>query len=207
MKKPLKYIIAAAAVAAVAVLAVGLARKAGGRAESREMVSLVVKNREKLAELVTYRYSRDTVIYETRERSGLVAFLEGSTDTVAVLLVRPTVCAGVDLRHLKSEDFRIGRDTIYVTLPPPQILEVYVNHADIRRIYTARDWRIDNRLGQITEKAKASFRDDAVNRGVLLKAGARAERSMSEFLTLMCGKPVVATCSAPLPSGYAPATH
>ena len=194
MKKYLKYLIAAAITVVVVTLVVFVVNKIGKKSNPREIVSLVVKNKEKLAELVTYRYSRDTVLFETAERTGLKSFFDDSPDTVAVLLVRPTLCAGLDLRCLKSEDFRIGTDTIYVTLPAPKVLDVYVNHSDITRIYTARGWNFDGRIGQMAQQAKASFKEDALSKGVLLKAKARAESSFSEFLTLMCRMPVVATC-------------
>ena len=197
MKKYLKYIIAVA-VAVVAVILVSAAvKRVNKRTNAYEVISLVVKNRERLAELVTYKYCKDTLLIESEERTGLMSYFDSTPDTVAVLLVRPTVCAGVDLRHLKTEDFFSRNDTLIVSLPAPEILDLYVNHADITKVYMDKDWDFDRRIGPMTEKVKTAFEADALRQGILLKAKTRAESSMSEFLTLICGMPVVATC-APL---------
>ena len=195
MKKYLKYIIAVA-VAVVAVILVSAAvKRVNKRTNAYEVISLVVKNRERLAELVTYKYCKDTLLIESEERTGLMSYFDSTPDTVAVLLVRPTVCAGVDLRHLKTEDFISRNDTLIVSLPTPEILGLYVNHTDITKVYMDKDWDFDRRIGPMTEKVKTAFEADALRQGILLNAKARAESSMSEFLTLICGMPVVATCA------------
>lgn len=195
MKKLCRIILAAAGLAALAALAVFLGRQTKNRERSAEIVSIIVKNREKIAELVTYRYSRDTVVFETQEPSGILSYFSSEPDTVAIFLVRPTICAGVDLMALSEESFAIRNDTLYVQLPAPKILSLYLNHSDIVPVYDSRRWDMDAKMSVLAEKAKSDFQRDALRQGILAKAGDKAEREMSEFLSLLCGMPVVASCA------------
>lgn len=197
MKKYVKAVIAATLAAIAIIIVLGVARKVSRKAEAREIISLVVTNREKIAELVTYRYSRDTVLFEVGKPSGLMAYLTPGPDTLAVFIARPTICAGVDLRKLRAEDFRVDSDTLRVSLPAPEILDLYLNHSDITQVYAAKSWKLDDKLGQVAERAKGGLQRDALRQGILGKAGAQAERSLSEFLSRVCGMPVVAQCAQP----------
>lgn len=194
MKKYIKYVIAAAVTATAIILVAAIAKRAGRKTDAKEIVSLVVSNKEKLAELVTYRYSRDTVLYETRKPSKFVAKFTDEPDTVAVFIARPVICAGVDLRNLQHEDVTVRNDTLFVSLPAPEILDLYLNSSDITEVYSSWDWKLDDKLGAMSERAKAGLRRDALRQGILLKAGAQAERSMSEFLERLCKMPVVVRC-------------
>lgn len=194
MKKYIRYVIAAAIAAIAVIIVIAIAKSARHKTDAKEIVSLVVTNKEKLAELVTYRYSRDTVIYETRKPSKFVARFTDAPDTVAVFIARPMVCAGVDLRNLQYEDVTMRNDTLFVTLPAPEILDLYLNNSDITEVYTAWDWKLDDKLGAISERAKEGLRRDALRHDILQKAGAKAERSLSEFLGRICRVPVVVRC-------------
>lgn len=195
MKKLCRIILAAAGLASLAALAVFLGRQTKNRERSAEIVSIIVKNREKIAELVTYRYSRDTVVFETQEPSGILSYFSSEPDTVAVFLVRPTICAGVDLMALSEESFAVRNDTLYVQLPAPKILSLYLNHSDIVPVYDSRRWDMDAKMSVLAEKAKSDFQRDALRQGILAKAGDKAEREMSKFLSRLCGMPVVASCA------------
>lgn len=194
MKKYIKYILAAAVAAIAIILAVAVVKWARKKTDVKEIVSLVVTNKEKLAELVTYRYSRDTVLFETQKPSKFVARFTDAPDTVAVFIARPVIVAGVNLRNLQDEDFTVSGDTLYVSLPAPEILDIYLNHSDITQVYAAWDWKLDDKLGSMAERAKDGLRRDALRQGLLEKAGAQAERSLSEFLGRVCKKPVVVRC-------------
>ena len=199
MKKYTKYIIAAAVAALAIIITVAVVRKVHKKARAQEIVSLIVTKKEKLAEMVTYRYCRDTVLFETEKPSQFVALFTDTPDTVAVFIARPTVCAGVDLRKLMEEDVRVSGDTLYVNLPAPEILDVYLNHSDLKQVYAAWDWKLDDKLGPMAEKAKAGIRRDALRQGILQKAGIQAERSLSSFLSQACRMPVVVTVSQTSP--------
>lgn len=197
MKKYTKYIIAAAVIAIAVIIGVAVAKKIHKKAQAQEIVSLIVAKKEKLAELVTYRYCRDTVLFETERPSKFVARFTSAPDTVAVFIARPTICAGMDLRKLTYEDIRISGDTLYVNLPAPEILDVYLNHSDLKQVYAAWDWKLDDKLGTMAEKAKAGLQRDALRQGILEKAAAQAELSISSFLSQACRMPVVVTVSQP----------
>lgn len=194
-KKTIKIILIASVIVAIlAALAFHFFRKEEKKAATREIVSLLVVNKEKLAEITTYRYSRDTVFFETESPTGLRSIFSSKPDTVAVFLVRPTICAGIDLRNLSEEDFSIRNDTLFVSLPAPVILDTYLNHSDISIVYSAKGWKMDTQLSVISEKAKSDLRRDALRQGILAKAATKAERSLSDFLGILCQMPVQVRC-------------
>lgn len=196
MKKYYKILLAATVTALAVILVLFTAKTLKEKAMPKEIVSLIVVNKEKLAELVTYRYSRDTVVFEIEDPTPFKAIFAPHPDTVAVYLVRPTICAGIDLKDLKEEDFVVKNDTLFVTLPKPVILDLYLNHADIVPVYDPRKWDMDSRMGELTEKAKADLEKDALRQGILEKAAAKAERSLSDFLEMACQMPVRAKCAS-----------
>lgn len=197
MKKYIKFIIAATVTATAILFLASVLKQVHKRTEAKEIISLVVANREKLAELVTFRYSRDTVIYETRQPSRFMARFNAGPDTVAVFIARPVICAGIDLRKLQYEDITISGDTLYVNLPAPEVLDLYLNHSDITQVYSAWDWKLDDKLGPMAEKTKDGLRRDALQTGILSKAGAQAERSLSAFLSKTTRMTVKARCKQP----------
>lgn len=197
MKKYIRYIIAAAVAAIAVILVVAVSKTVRRKTDAKEIVSMVVTNKEKLAELVTYRYSRDTVLYETVRPSKFVSKFTEAPDTVAVFIARPVICAGVNLRNLRYEDVIMRDDTLFVSLPAPEILDLYLNSSDITEVYTAWDWKLDDKLGPMAERAKDGLRLDALRNGILKKAEAQAERSLSEFLGRLCRVPVIVECRQP----------
>lgn len=206
MKKLDKIILAASIVAIVFLLAFVLTKKSENKADVNETISLIVSDKEKLAELVTFRYSRDTILFETKDPSVLASLFSRKPDTVAVFLARPTICAGIDLRKLTTDDFRMKNDTLLIRLPDPEILDLYLNHSDLTQVYSARNWTFDDSISKMSERAKEGLKRDALRQGILLKAARQAEQSISTFLTTACNIPVVASCDLPRTDTSLPAS-
>jgi|GEM_PF-6526982 hypothetical protein len=195
LKQYIKYLIAATLTVIAVILVVSVAKKVSRKTDVKETISLIIEQREKLAELVTYRYSRDTILFETEAHSGIFSRFVTDPDTVAVFLARPTICAGINLQNLSIDDFVIKGDTLFVSLPAPEVLDVYVNHSDINMVYSSKFWELDDNLSAVAERAKSGLRRDALRQGILQKAGEQAERSLADFLSQLCRMPVVVECN------------
>lgn len=195
MKKILKTILVVALnVALLAVLFVVISDKVDKRNNPDEIINLVVSNKDKIAELVTCKYSRDTIMFEMGEPTGFMSLFTDEPETLAVYMIRPTVCAGIDFSGISEYDFSFYDGVMYLTLPKPKILDVYVNHEDIAKIYASRSWDVDRGLKNMVSTAKLLLRYDAINSGILDIAEDKAERTLTRFLSELCDMRVVVSC-------------
>jgi hypothetical protein len=79
----------------------------------------VVHEIQSLSELVTVKYVLDKVV--------VLEDVKWYGDSRVLLLAQGVVKAGVDLKRLKPEDVDIAGKKISLRLPPPQILDAYLD--------------------------------------------------------------------------------
>jgi len=160
------------------------------------IVSLIVSNKRQLAELVTCRTVKDTLMIDTRERSGLSSIVyDAGLDTVAIYIAHIEISAGVDLSKLAKDDFEFSGDTLYLRVPSPEILDVRINVDDIVKVYEGYGWDYDSRMPFMVRRTKQAALRSALHSSLLGKAAARTETSLSAFLTKAFDMPVVVSCS------------
>jgi len=194
MKKLVILIAVAVVCAAAFIIPIMMEKKQAAKVDT--IVSLIVSNKRQMAELVTCRTVKDTLILDVRERTGLSLIVnDAGLDTVAIYIAHIEISAGVDLSKLVKEDFEFSGDTLFLRVPPPEILDVHINVDDIVKVYEGYGWNYDSRMPVMVRRTKHSAGNSAVRSGLLEKAAARAETSLSAFLTKSFDMPVVVSCS------------
>lgn len=197
MNKRSKFLTYVVIVAVLATAATFLSVRSRKTAANGEIISLIVSSKKELAQLVTFKYYKDTVLYDTQ--ADIITNLIPHTDTSAVYIARFTVRAGVNLDKLSEDDFQWRNDTLFVSIPAPTVLDISANPSDFRKIYASRLWDYDKRMSPLVGRAKAGIYADAVRHGVVRKAAASAEKSLGSFFNAICPAPVVVRCRLELP--------
>jgi len=171
---------AAAAVAlALAVLltfTVGRWANRGGGAHLWNTAS-VVHEVQSLSELVTVKYVMDKVV--------VLEDVKWYGENRVLLLAQGVVKAGIDLKRLKPEDATISGKTITLRLPPPQILDAYLDDKASQVIdHTTGLLRaFDKDLEQTARKnAVDDIARAARNAGILDEADKRGRAELGHFL-------------------------
>ena len=108
----------------------------------------------------------DSYLGELRRLDG-VRRIAGSGDFV--IICKGRVRAGFDLTKMKPSDFSVSGDTLRVTLPPVEVLDVIINPTDYEHFSGHRTH--EETVGIILQ-AKQRLRADAVQAGVLDQAEA-----------------------------------
>ena len=86
----------------------------------------VVRQIQTLSDLVTVKYVVEkVVILDAPPESTLGQFVQG--DNRVLLLAHGIVKAGIDLKRITPDDVTISGKTIRLRLPPPQIMDAYLD--------------------------------------------------------------------------------
>ena len=135
----------------------------------------------------------ETYLAELRRISGISRFT-GSSDFV--IICKGRVRAGFDLTRLQSADCVVSGDTLYVTLPPVEILDVVINPADYEVFAGHRTH--EETVGVILQ-AKQRLRADAVEAGILDQAERSAADQLQRLFRAMGYREVSLTFSKEYP--------
>ncbi len=128
-----------------------------------------------------------------------------------------TVQAGIDLTKIKPGDltYDSARQTYVLTLPQPQLTSCsvdYIRQYDQSFTTCSVDW--DEARLLASYMALTSFRDDAVEGGILSRAQTQTQVVLGNFVRLLTGHPieidfagpaateVPASCSPDVPAGW-----
>ena len=159
--------------------------KRGSRGVRLERTATVVEEVRRIGELSSAGFYEELVITD-RDDSPL-AFLrqEGGIRRIAgsgdfVIICKGRVRAGYDLTKMQPEDFSVSHDTLYVTLPPVEVLDVIINPADYEHFSGHRTH--EETVGIILQ-AKQRLRADAVQSGILDQAEASGVASLERLLS------------------------
>lgn len=192
---PLKYVLAGAVALAFALF---LLLHLGVRRERRmqiETTATVVDQVRRIGELSAAGYYEELVLTD-RDESALAELkratglnrLTGNDDFV--MICKGRVRAGFDFSKMEGSDFTVSGDTVRVTLPPVEILDVVINPTDYELFAGHRTH--DETVGIIL-LAKQRLRRDAVRAGILDQAERSAETTLRRLLSSMGFREVILT--------------
>ena len=135
----------------------------------------------------------DSYLGELRRLDG-VRRIAGSGDFV--IICKGRVRAGFDLAKMKPSDFSVSGDTLRVTLPPVEVLDVIINPTDYEHFSGHRTH--EETVGIILQ-AKQRLRADAVQAGVLDQAEASGVASLQRLFSSLGYKQVDIILSKEIP--------
>ncbi len=181
--------LAGAVVAASIALAVYLARSesAGGDGRHTTVRSTpgVVAAMRDMARLDTTSFHIEKVIEARDEQSRLWGLVQPKD---AILLVAVgDVVAGVDLSKLRDEDVRVDPSTrsVEVRLPAPEIVSSSLDERSTHVVFRSTDMlaeRNEQLEGDARRQAEEQMRQAAIDAGVLERARASANRTLTALL-------------------------
>ena len=153
----------------------------------------VVTKIRKISELNTYTYV-DQVIVKDQVTTKKLAPIPGKKylnkiveghDTITtnheyVYLVSGKVRAGYDFSKIKEGDIKASNDTLWITLPPVEFLDVISNPSDVNVFYEEKsDYWTYEELQNKKVEARNQIEQNAIERDVL----GRAEKAGKEKVT------------------------
>ncbi len=139
-----------------------------------------------LARLQTEAYFLSTVVDVTIPR-GL---LEIWPDDYLLLVACGKVTAGVDLKKLTEDDVRVNNGTVIIRLPPAEIFDVFLfEDRDCTYVYRRKEAPLvsPNEVieSEARQQAVESFRQTALDNGILERAQRNAEQEIRRLLQLV----------------------
>ena len=193
---PLKYMLAGSVVLALLLfllLHLGLRQKRN-RLQIEQTATLVDQVR-RIGELSSAGYYEELVLTDRDESylgelkrvSGLNR-LTGNSDFV--IICKGRVRAGFDLTKVQGSDFSVSGDTLRLTLPPVEVLDVVLNPADYE-LFAGH--RTHEETTGILLQAKQRLRADAVRDGILEQAERSAEGQLRRLFAAMGYREVLLT--------------
>ena len=192
---PLKYVLAGAVVLALVLfllLHLGVRRQ---RTLAIEQTETLVDQVRRIGELSSAGYYEELVLTdrdesylaEVKRATGLNR-LTGNDDFV--IICKGRVRAGYDFTKMGPDDFSVSGDTLRLTLPPVEILDVVINPTDYELFAGHRTH--EETVGLVLQ-AKQRLRADAIRAGILDQAELSAESALRRLLASMGYREVVLT--------------
>ena len=172
-----KFLIAALIAGVMAAIGYGIHKLIeANKLDILDTPNVVTKIR-KIAELNTYTYVDQVVVKDQVTTQEISKHLFGSgVDTVDVnheyvYLVKGIVRAGYDFSKMKDGDIKASNDTLWITLPPVEFLDVISNPSDVNVFYEEKTdiWSYDELQNKKVE-ARKKIEQNAIERGVLQRA-------------------------------------
>ena len=190
---PAGYVLAAAVVLALLTFLLLNVKKQRAARLQIERTELLVDQVRRIGELSSAGFyeelvltDRDeSVLAELKRATGLNR-LTGNDDFV--IICKGRVRAGFDLTKVQETDFSTSGDTLRLTLPPVEILDVVINPTDYELFAGHRSH--EETIG-IVLLAKQRLRSDAVRSGILDQAERSAAGTLRRFFSAMGYREVV----------------
>lgn len=196
LKKTVKYIVIALVVIVLALLfkdkwLPSIANIFKPRLVIIEDTPILIKQINELAQLCTVTIFDEVVVdsAEIRKKSAIETLLPDLsafgalpiTGRRMVIIARGKIIAGTDLKKLQPGSVFIQKDSVSLTLPPAEILDVIMNPADIETFSEVGEWN-DKEITAVKIKARNKMIDRAMKQQVLEKADERSMMLMENFL-------------------------
>lgn len=102
-------------------------------------------------------------------------------DDEIVLIGKGKMLAGIDLAALKEKDIYVNDDSVSITLPKTEILQVITNPSDFETFDEKGNWT-DSEVTAVKIKLRNKMIADAMQQNILPKATAVANVMMENFL-------------------------
>lgn len=98
-----------------------------------------------------------------------------------VIIGKGNVTAGTDLKKLQPQHFFIVKDSISLSLPKAEILDVIINPSGFETFDEMGEWTSEA-VTAVKVKARSKMMERALQQKILEKAGARSVTLMENFL-------------------------
>ena len=114
-----------------------------------DQTALIVKDIQPLAQLVTLSVYDEIVVDSVVSLPGvsviqpllpLIIPKVSSLNKSIVIIGKTVTHVGVDLQKLTTNDVRVAGDSVYLTLPPAQVLDVILNPSDVEIFIEKGSW-------------------------------------------------------------------
>lgn len=193
---PLRYLVPLTLLLAIIlVLLLRPVRQKKARELEIERTAAIVEQVRRIGELSSAGYYEELVLTDKDESylselkrvSGLNR-LTGNSDFV--LICKGRVRAGFDLTKVQGSDFSVSGDTLRLTLPPVEILDVVLNPADYE-LFAGH--RTHEETTGLLLQAKQRLRADAIRGGILEQAELSAEGQLRRLFSAMGYREVLLT--------------
>ncbi len=149
-------------------------------------------------ELVKYRFKEVIEAEQLAKRYldfGMFYFPAGQ-DQKAILIAKGEAVACVDLTKLKSSDFLIEKDTIFINLPAPELCyyKIDLDNSSFYDLKTSRDnKKAAEFIDKVYAKAEIQIKQAAIESGILEDAERMAAIVLNPLFEGVTNKPVVIT--------------
>jgi hypothetical protein len=143
----------------------------------------VIRQIQTVSELVTVKYVLERVVILED-----IKWIAGLGESRVLLLAHGVVKGGIDLGKIKEGDVRISGKRVVIKLPPPQILEAYLDEKQTRVIErtTGLLRSFDKDLEQTArQNAVDDIRRAARTGGILKEADERARSQLTNLFKQM----------------------
>ena len=159
----------------------------------------IVKEIKPLAQLVTVSAYEEIVVDSSVSMSSRATLFQPLIPLVirpgkfldkSIVMIGKTVThVGIDMEKLNTDDIRTTKDSIYITLPKAQILDIILNPSDVEIFIERGDW--DNTtITELKNKIDSIAKEHALQKGLLAESEKKAVEIMSRFFAIT-GKKVV----------------
>lgn len=197
LRIPLRYLLPLSLLLAILLFLLVQPRRKRERARELEIerTAAVVEQVRRIGELSSAGYYEELVLTDRDEsylgelkRASGIRRLTGSSDFV--IICKGRVRAGFDLTKVQGADFSFSGDTLRLTLPPVEILDVVINPVDYE-LFAGH--RTHEETTGIILQAKQRLRADAVRDGILEQAELSAESHLRRLFAAMGYREVILT--------------
>lgn len=198
---PLRYLVPLSLLLAIVLVLLLFARPQRRRGLTIDPTPTLVEQVRRIGELASAGFYEELVLTdlddsylgELNRVSGLRRII-GSSDFVVICKGR--VRAGFDFSRVKGSDFSVSGDTLRLTLPPVEMLDVVINPADYE-VFAGH--RTHEETVGIIIKAKQRLRADAIDAGILDQAELSAEAHLKRLFSSMGYREILLTFSKEYP--------
>jgi uncharacterized protein DUF4230 len=153
----------------------------------------IVKEIKPLAQLVTVSAYDEIVVDSSVSVSGRVNFFQPLypmvippgrfLDKTIVIIGKTVTHVGIDMEKLRAGDIHTTKDSLYITLPKAQILDIILNPSDVEIFIEKGEWdnatitKLKNRIDSIAE-------EHALQKGLLAESEKKAIEIMTRFFAV-----------------------
>ncbi len=156
-----------------------------------DQTPILIKDIKTIAQLVTVTaydevvvdslvYNKAAAIFDMFRSVTPLAMLP-SPKKQLVLIGKGKVLAGTNLQKLNDQSIVIHNDTAWIQLPQAEILEAIINPSDFETFEETGKWS-DDEVIAVKVKARNKMISRAIERGILDKAGKKANAVIESFL-------------------------
>lgn len=156
-----------------------------------EETSNVVAEIRKISEFTSACYYKEIILRETKTRKVVdnsignkVAKVFGKKDGLItdeiVIIANGKVRAGFNLKDLSDDSVITNGDTLTITLPKAEIIDVIVNPTNFDVYIESGEWS-ENQIIGIKNQALEQIKSDALKEGILEKATESGLKNLKEM--------------------------